>query len=130
MIIDALADFFPSDLCHFVSSFFAQVVVKGIVGADRVDGIGHSVDVPIIDLDTLVEDFCAAALLTDNRRDTTLHGFKWRDTKRLGYGWHDVDVAGAEGFKNLSPFHETGEVKTIGDAAAGYKFDHAVHHVT
>ena len=81
MIIDALADFFPSDLCHFVSSFFAQIVVKGVVGADRVDGVCHGIDVPIIDLDALVEDVSTATLFADNGRDAALHGFKWRDAK-------------------------------------------------
>ncbi len=93
------------------------------------DGIGHGIDVPIVGLDHIVENFCTSRLLGDDRRHTHLHGFERRDAERLGNRGHDIDIAGLEHLIDLPAFLETGEVEAVGDAALGGESDHFVHHV-
>ena len=93
------------------------------------DRVSHGVDVPIIGLDDIIEDFGTSRLFGDYRRDAHLHGFERRDAERFGNRRHDVDIAGLEHLIDLLAFLEAGEMETIGDAALGGKSDHLIHHV-
>ena len=103
--------------------------MERIVGAEGIHGIGHGVDVPVVGLDALVEDFGAAALLADDGGHAALHGFEGRNAEGLAHGGHHVDIAVGKCFVHLLAFHEAGEVEAVGNALARRHLDHIVHHV-
>ena len=80
---DTVTYLHPSDFSHFLQALIAQVGVKTFVGAEGVYGISHGIDVPIIDLNNLVENLATARLFGDDRWSATLHRLKWSNTKRL-----------------------------------------------
>ena len=82
-IIDAFAYFLPCDLVDFLLSFNLEVFVERFVGTNRVHGICHGIDVPVVGLDALIEDFGATTLLGDNRGHSALHSFEGRYTERF-----------------------------------------------
>ena len=86
--------FLPCNLIHFMLALVLEVLEERLIVADAVDGVGQSVDIPIVDLDAVVENLGAAGLFRDDGWRTTLHGLKRRDAERLGYRRHDVDIGG------------------------------------
>ena len=126
---DAQAHFFPRDGVDLFEAFHAQVFVQTVVDAERIHGIGHGFDVPIVGFDALVEDFGATTLVGDDGRHAALHGFEGRDAEGFGHRGHDIDVGVAEHLVDFAPFHEAGEVEAVGDAAPRREFDHGLHHI-
>lgn len=76
----------PSDLRHFLDALVAQIGMHRRIRNYGINGIGHSIYVPVVGLDDIVKDFGAPALLGDNGWYTHLHGFQRRNTERLGHG--------------------------------------------
>ena len=126
---DAQAHFFPRDGVDLFEAFHAQVFVQTVVDAERIHGIGHGFDVPIVGFDALVEDFGATTLVGDDGRHAALHGFEGRDAEGFGHRGHDIDVGVAEHLVDFAAFHEAGEVEAVGNAAPRREFDHGLHHV-
>jgi hypothetical protein len=56
------SDFLPCDLVDLSFSFILQEMEEAVVVADRVDGVGQRVDVPVVNLDTVGKDLRASAL--------------------------------------------------------------------
>ena len=127
--VDALAYFFPGDLIYFFATYFFEIVVVAVISAKGIDGIRHGVNVPIVGLDAIGEDFGASALFTDDAGYAALHGFERTDTKWFAHAGHDVHIAFAEGFEDLMAFHEAWEVELVGNAFLGYEVNHLVHLV-
>lgn len=59
---------------HF--AFHRQIVEETLVVANAIDGISQSMNVPVVYLDTVGQDFTTTTLLGDNRRRATLHGLQ------------------------------------------------------
>ena len=127
-LADAQADLLPSDAVHLLDALLCQVVVQGVVLADAVDGIGHSIDVPVIDLDDIGENLAAAALLADDGGTAALHGLEGCNAKRLADGRHHEDIAVLVALIDLFPALEAREVTAVGNAVAGSQLYHRVHH--
>lgn len=53
----------PSNLVNLVLTLFLQVLEQALVGTDRIHCIGKGVYVPIVNLDTVVENLRATALV-------------------------------------------------------------------
>ena len=73
----------PGNLVDLAFSLLLQVVEQAVVVADAIDGVGKGVDVPVVHLDTVVQDLSATALLRYDGGRATLHGLERRDAKRL-----------------------------------------------
>ena len=54
------ANLLPRNLVNLVLTLLLEVLEERFVGTDGVDGICQGVDVPIVNLDTVVEDFSTA----------------------------------------------------------------------
>ena len=50
----------PLDIVDFRHTQFVQTLVHCRVFDDRIDGIGHGIDIPVIGLDGMLQDLCAA----------------------------------------------------------------------
>ena len=125
----ALTHLLPCYLVYLVLTLFLQVMEEAVVVADRVDSIGHGVDVPIVDLYTVVQNLGTSALLGYDSGRATLHSLKGRDTERLAHRGHDINVRVFQTLVNLLSAHETREVEAVSDATLGSKINHLVHHV-
>ena len=123
------AYFFPCNLIYLAFAFFLEILEKRIVVTDRVDGIGKGMDVPIVYLDTVVENFGATTLFRDDRWSAALHGLERRDTKRLRNRRHNVNIAGLKAFVNLLAAHKSWEVETIGNSSLSCQMYHRIHHI-
>ena len=86
-------------------------------------------DIPVIYLDTVGEDFTATTLLGDDSRCTTLHSLKRRDTEWLTHGWHYIYITILQALIYLLASHETREVETVGNTSFGCQINHLIHHI-
>ena len=59
----AQANLLPCDTVDLLDTLLREVVVQGFVGTYAIHGIGQGVDVPVVDLDDIVQDFAATGLL-------------------------------------------------------------------
>ena len=116
-------------MVNLLHAFLGQIVVQGVVLADAVDGVGHSVDVPVIDLDDVAKYLAAAALLRDDGRTAALHGFEGSDAEGFADAGHHEDVAVLVALIDLLASLEAREVAAVGYAVAGGQLYHGVHHV-
>ncbi len=86
-------------------------------------------NVPVVYLDTVGQDFTTTTLLGDNRRRATLHGLQRRDTKRLAHRRHDIDIRIFQALIHLLSTHESREVETVGNATLCSEINHLIHHI-
>jgi hypothetical protein len=50
----------PSNLIHLTLALILQILEERLVVADRIDGISQSVNIPVVNLDTVVKDLSTA----------------------------------------------------------------------
>ena len=122
-------DFLPCNLIDLLDAFFGDVAVEAVVGAERVDGVCHGVNVPIIDFKDVGEDFAASRLFGDDAGAAALHGFEGSDAEGLADGRHDEDIGVLVALIDLFAALEAGEVAAVGNAVGGRQLYHRVHHV-
>ena len=69
-----LSGIFPFDFVHLPLSFFAQLLIDSRISDYRINGIGHSIDIPIVGLNDIGQNLGTPRLLRNNRRHTHLNG--------------------------------------------------------
>ena len=70
------ADLLPSNLVNLFLTLLLEVGEERVVGTDAVDGVGQSVNVPIVDLDAVRQNFGTAGLFRDDGGRAALHGLE------------------------------------------------------
>ena len=60
---DPGANLFPGNLLYLLLALLLQVTEEALAMADAVDGISKGMDIPVIDLDTIMQNLGATALL-------------------------------------------------------------------
>ena len=126
---DFLSGLVPGDLVYFCKPGFLELSVHCGICDDRIYGVCHGVDIPVVGFDDIGENFSASALFGYDWRHPHLHCFERRYAERFRYGWHDVDVAGLKHLIDLLAFLESGEVESVGNAAFRSQIYHLVHHI-
>src|SRR5574344_2004201 len=121
---DAVSHFLPSNFSHLLEPFLLQIFVKPLIGAERVYGVCHSIDVPIINLDDLVEYLSTSRLLGDNGRGSALHGLKRRTPNRLRHRRHDKTITCLIALIHLLASLEAREVHTVGYTLCRCQINH------
>ena len=87
-------------------------------------------NIPIIGLNYLIEDFTTSGLLGNDRGSSTLHGFQRGDTERLGNGRHNEYITILINFVHLFTFHKAGKMETVCNATFGSHINHGIQHIT
>ena len=59
-------NFLPCNLINLAFALLLEILEERLVMADRINGISQSVDIPLVNLDTVVENLSTARLLRDN----------------------------------------------------------------
>ena len=60
---DPGANLFPGNLLYLLLALLLQVTEEALAMTDAVDGVSKGMDIPVIDLDTIMQNLGATALL-------------------------------------------------------------------
>ena len=63
----------PLDIIHFLHSKFVERLVHRRILHNRVNSIRHRVNIPVIGLNSMLQNLCAAGLMRNDTRTTDLH---------------------------------------------------------
>ena len=103
--------------------------MKSIVCTNAVNGIGHSINIPIVNLYHVAKYFTTSALLADNTWAATLHSFEWGYAKGFAHTGHYEHIGILVALIYLCSTLKTGEMTTVCYPIGSGQFNHVLHHV-
>ena len=87
-------------------------------------------NIPIVRLNHLVENFPTTGLFGNNGRCSALHGFQRGNPERFGNRRHHKDVTVLVSFIYLPSTLKPGKMETVGNSTLGGQINHSVQHIT